>query len=511
MSSSYPGGARLMIGFDGKEPTQTLAEVLRRTGARSVILFARNVDNARQTQDLIASVRELVDWPLLIAVDQEGGAVVRVTSGATVFPGNMALGAADDPDLAYLVGRESGRQLSAIGFDLNLGPVVDLQTNPANPGIGIRSFGAERERAAALARYWIRGHLEAGVACCLKHFPGKGAASVDAHIDLPVLDTPLEDFREPHVAIFQDLFDLGPLVTLMTTHVLVRALDPELPATLSPTVLRTLLRGELGFDGLVISDDLEMGAIEKHHGVPEAALAAAIAGHDCLPICHRIDRQLAAGELLQEALDDGRIDAAEHDRSIERIEAIAEASTPGPLVSTKEGDGVAKLVADRAIHVFDDEFGLLPITESRGLRVIAPKPFAVVGVEESAERDWGGLLARCFKKAGLEPEVQLFDANLEADAARQIVDEAGRCRRVVLLTWNARGVAGMRSLLEQACLRLRTKLVVAHLRNPFDQALVPDDVTALTSFGYRVSQLEALASVIAGAIPAQGRMPAPIR
>ena len=396
-----------MIGFDGKEPTQTLAEVLRRTGrALGHSLCSQHRQCAASAGLDPLRCAELVDWPLLVAVDQEGGAVVRVTSGATVFPGNMALGAADDADLAYIVGRESGRQLSAMGFDLNLGPVVDLQTNPANPGIGIRSFGSDRDRAASLARYWIRGHLEAGVACCLKHFPGKGAASVDAHIDLPVLDTPIEDFRDPHIKIFEELFDLGPLVTLMTTHVLVRCLDADLPATLSPKVLRTLLRGELGFDGLVISDDLEMGAIEKHHGVPEAALAAAIAGHDVLPICHRIDRQLSAAELLDAALDDGRIDAGEHDRSVARIEAIAESSSPGQLVSTKEGEGAARLgrrardprLCRRVRPFFRSE-------RAGGLRVIAPKPFAVVGVEEAAERDWGGLLARTFEKAGLEAEI----------------------------------------------------------------------------------------------------------
>jgi beta-N-acetylhexosaminidase len=196
-----------MIGFHGTRPSDALKRVLHETGARSVILFARNIENAAQCRELIDGIRAMVDWPLLVAVDQEGGAVVRVLEGATVFPGNMALGAANDVELARAQGRESGAQLAAMGFDLNLAPVVDLQTNPANPGIGIRSLGAQRDRAVALARALVQGHAEHGVASCLKHFPGKGAASVDAHIDLPVLEMPRSEFEEPHLRAFVELFD----------------------------------------------------------------------------------------------------------------------------------------------------------------------------------------------------------------------------------------------------------------------------------------------------------------
>src|SRR5262245_28542106 len=151
-----PGGARLMFGFQGTRPGSELADLLLETGARGVILFARNIVDADQTRALIEEIRGLVPWPLVLAVDQEGGAVVRVARGATVFPGNMALGAADSEELAERQGLESGRQLAAMGFDLNLAPVVDLQTNPANPGIGIRSLGAELDRAAPLAEALVR-------------------------------------------------------------------------------------------------------------------------------------------------------------------------------------------------------------------------------------------------------------------------------------------------------------------------------------------------------------------
>ena len=546
--SDYPAGARLMLGFHGLTPSSELAELLHETQARSIILFARNIVDAAQCRELIAGVRALVPWPLLVAVDQEGGAVVRLTSGATVFPGNMTLGAADDEDLARRVGQASGAELAGIGFDLNLGPVIDLQTNPANPGIGIRSFGAQRERALALARAWIQGHAEHGVAACIKHFPGKGAAAVDAHLDLPILELSLEDFRDPHLRIFEDLFDCEESLTVMTTHIIVRGLDPDLPATLSPRVVKALLREELGFDGLVISDDLEMGAIEKHHGVVQAALQAAIAGHDVLPICHSLGLQRRAAKLLAEALADGRLDLGEHERACRRIEALAARSVPAAergLVDPSAGEALSREVCERAVHVFASSPGfpaglastgqagtLLPIPAGSTLLVLAAQPHAVVGVEEAADRDWAGLVGRCLADAGIAAsELRSFElaqieaerdtefARLFAAASPGAVDEAcseassEACAgfdRVLLLGWNARGSDAMRSLLEEACSRLSDRLIVAHLRNPFDQIYVAEGVTALTVFGYRVRHIEALARCLAGRIPARGILPAPI-
>ncbi|MCA8970816.1 MAG: glycoside hydrolase family 3 protein [Planctomycetes bacterium] len=531
MTTTPGGGSRLMLGFEGFAVGPAFRDLLAETGARSVILFARNITCAEQCKDLILELRASVPWPLLVAVDQEGGAVVRLTRGATVFPGNMALGAAADPQLAFEVGRASGRELAAIGFDLNLAPVVDLQTNPLNPGIGIRSFGADRSLATDLAEAFVRGHAESGVACCLKHFPGKGAASVDAHLDLPVLDLELSEFREPHVRIFEDSFARleGCDPCVMTTHVIVRGLDPDLPATLSPRVVNGFLRGDLGFDGLVIADDLEMGAIEKHGSVAEAALGAAIAGHDVLPVCHRPDRQREAARLLDAAIADGRLDAEAHARACARMarhSARRASSSPstspstsnvGPLgLDLEAGARVARTVAERAFTVLADPGGLLPIRTDDRVLVLAARPHAVVGVEEVADRDWSGLVFGAFESAGARPPV-VRDFDLETlgrephATCGRLLEGANEFVRVVLLSWNASFSEPMRRLLETVCAAVPDRLVVVHLRNPFDQALVPATVTAVTNYGYRVAHIEALAKGLLGAFDAQGRMPAPIR
>ena len=502
------GGARLMVGFHGTRVSDDLLRVLDATGARSVILFARNIESAAQASDLIGELRQRADRPLLLAVDQEGGAVVRIARGATVFPGNMALGAAGSVELAESQGYESGRQLAALGFDLNLAPVVDLQTNPANPGIGIRSLGADLERAAPLAAALVRGHARGGVGSCLKHFPGKGAAAVDAHRALPVLNLALEEFRHPHLAIFERVIAESDPAAVMTSHVIVRGLDPDLPATFSRRAVTGLLREELRFRGLVICDDLEMGAVVEHWGVADAAERALAAGHDLVPICHTSERQLEAARHLDVALQSGRLDPREHADALARIEAASARGVAGSPVDPRPGDAVARWIADRAVHVFGDAGGLLPLATDQRLTVLAFRPRSIVGVEEASAGQWELAVERAFRAAGFtRPEV----LGLELDAEGDPLPPAGEtAERVVLLTWDARGQQSVRKALAAACERYRGRLVVGHLRNPFDQALVPPDVTALTPFGYQRCQLEACAAVLAGSLTARGAMPAPL-
>jgi beta-N-acetylhexosaminidase len=498
-----------MVGFHGMEATESLRDLLLETGAFSVILFTRNLVDASQAKDLVEGIRSLVPWPLLIAIDQEGGCVVRLTKGVTVFPGNMALGAAGDPGLALAQGRESGRQLSAIGIDLNLAPVVDLQTNPRNPGIGIRSFGSHREAARELARSLIDGHIQEGVACCLKHFPGKGAASVDAHIDLPVLDLPIEEFRDPHIEIFKDLCEGREDIALMSTHIVVRGLDRENPATFSRSVMQGLLREDLGFRGLSIADDLEMGAIVKYHKIGQAALRAAEVGHDLVPICHSSEAQREAAKVLNRGLKEGILDQEEHQAACARIRSFAARSQGGVLVDPKEGNRLAAEVAERAVHLFSDSRGLLPIADDASLLVLATEPFSVVGVEEEADQDFAGMLRRVLAnpRKGIS-EIRTFGAELDEARVNELLQEARGFDRVVLMTWNALGIPAQRFLLEELSRNLSDRLIVVHSRNPFDQVFVPDGVTALTAFGYRIGQFEAIAAVLQGRAKAKAPFPA---
>jgi beta-N-acetylhexosaminidase len=514
--AKHRAAARLVIGFEGADAAaeDDFVARLREIGAGGVILFARNIRNADQTRELIARIRRRVDWPLLFAVDQEGGPVIRLTRGATVFPGNMALGSAGRPELAREQGRISGAQLARIGFDLNLAPVVDLQTNPANPGIGIRSFGAERGAAGALAREYVLGHAESGVSTCLKHFPGKGAAGVDAHIDLPVLDHALDEFRDPHLEIFSDLFRelRGNAVAVMSTHILVRGLDPELPATLSPRVMKEILREDLGFRGPVITDCLEMGAIVKRWGVADAALASAQAGHDIILVCHTPQRQRAAAARLEEALAAGELSVEENVRALDRMASLRNTRPPRALNAATDleaGARLARTISREAMTLFSDDKALLPLDPEEGLEIVAPRPRSVVGAEEETNRDWPGLLRAAAGEAGFQAaRVHSLEPDDEGAARELAARVCGTQGKILLLGWDARGEAASAALLAQLAAAAADRLVVAHLRNPFDQALVPAGVTAVTTHGYTRLQIEELFRALASEEAWPGTMPA---
>lgn len=249
-------------------------------GLGSVCLFGSNVESTSQLGALTAAMRE-VSADLLVATDEEGGDVTRLHMRAgSPHPGNAALGAADDEALTSAVASAIGAELVGVGVDLDLAPSVDVNSNPANPVIGVRSFGAEPSSVARHAGAWVTGLQAAGVAACVKHFPGHGDTAVDSHLGLPAVDVPLDVLRSRELVPFAVAIQAGA-ISVMTSHVVLPAIDPVRPATLSPAVL-DLLRGDLGFDGLVVSDALDMKGASAGRGEPAAAVLALIAGCDLL-------------------------------------------------------------------------------------------------------------------------------------------------------------------------------------------------------------------------------------
>src|SRR5262249_6300778 len=218
----------------------------------------------------------------LIGVDQEGGKVQRVRAPATVWPPMLNLAARGDAALAERVGRALGDELAVLGFDVDFAPVLDVHTNPDNPIIGARAFGSTAGEVIRLAGAFARGLAAAGIVACGKHFPGHGDTTVDSHLDLPRIDHDLARLRAVQLAPFAAV--APPII--MTAHVVFAALDPDVPATLSARVLRDLLRGELGYRGVIVSDDLEMKAVADRWGVAESAERALVAGCDAFLICH---------------------------------------------------------------------------------------------------------------------------------------------------------------------------------------------------------------------------------
>jgi len=319
----------LCVGFQGKTPSPEVKELVRR-GVHGVILFARNVEDAEQVAELVAELKRLAARPLLVAIDQEGGRVARLRApqGFTELPPMRALGETGDVALAREVGALLGRELRAVGVDQDYAPVVDVDTNPANPVIGDRAFSRDATAVGRLGAALAQGLQAEGVAACAKHFPGHGDTSQDSHQDLPRLPHALERLRQVELPPFRALAQAG-VAAVMTAHVVFDALDPRRPATLSPRVM-SLLRDEVGFQGCAVSDDLEMKAVAEHFPLEEAAPGSVLAGVDALLVCHRAEVQHRAIDLVRAAVEDGRIPRARIAEARGRIAGLLRFAGPPP-------------------------------------------------------------------------------------------------------------------------------------------------------------------------------------
>ncbi len=313
----------LMPGFDGPELPAWLEAELR-GGLGSVCLFASNVDSPAQLRALNAAIHQ-ANPTALIAIDEEGGDVTRLHHAeGSPYAGAALLGRLDDPALTRASAAAIGAELAAVEADLNLAPVADVNSNPLNPVIGVRSFGADPARVAAHVAAYTHGLQSSGVAACAKHFPGHGDTAVDSHKDLPVLAITGEQLRERELPPFRAAIEAG-VAAVMTSHIVVPVLDAEVPATLSAPILG-LLRDELGFDGLIVTDALDMAGASAGRGIAEAAIRALSAGADllCIGSGNTGDQIAGIRAELRAAVDAGRLDASRLLDAAARTEALGE-------------------------------------------------------------------------------------------------------------------------------------------------------------------------------------------
>lgn len=330
-------GQILWLGFDGERPSDDVSRDIAAGGAGAVILFQRNlralgdgqtdIEALAETNAALHALAPAAGPPLWIAIDQEGGTVQRVRAPATVWPPMLSFdglapgaGGVDGVQLAEHVGEALGRELAALGIDVDFAPVLDVHTNPANPVIGRRAFATEPEVVARRALAMARGLERAGVVGCGKHFPGHGDTDTDSHLALPRLDHDLARLDAVELLPFQRAVAAG-IPMIMTAHVVFAALDDTVPATLSRTVITGLLRERMGYQGIIVSDDLDMRAIAAHFGIGEAAVRAIAAGCDVLLLCRDPDHQAETRTALIHAGEQKSDMRAAIGRAADRIRA----------------------------------------------------------------------------------------------------------------------------------------------------------------------------------------------
>ncbi|GAA3035787.1 glycoside hydrolase family 3 protein [Streptosporangium longisporum] len=348
-------------GFEGRTPPDWLRRRLGE-GLTGVVLFSRNIATPAQVADLTAALRE-ENPQLLVGIDEESGEVTRLEAvDGSTRPGNFALGVADDPALTEEIAADLGRDLAAAGVNLNFAPSADVNSNPDNPVIGLRSFGADPDLVARHTAAWIRGMQSAGVAACAKHFPGHGDTSVDSHHGVPLVTATAEELRDVALRPFRAAVAQG-VRTIMTGHLLVGALDPAMPATLSRPILHGLLRDELGFDGVVVTDGIEMAAVSRSYGIGGASVLAVAAGADAICVGgEHADEEtaIAVRDAIVDAVIEGRLDEERLADAARRVCELALWTTsaarrisanPAEGARTASGPPIGLAAARRALRV----------------------------------------------------------------------------------------------------------------------------------------------------------------
>jgi beta-N-acetylhexosaminidase len=347
MTSREKIGQLFMIGFLGTSVTPDLASFIKMYKPGGVILFSRNLESVEQMVDLTNDLQACSPHsPLVISIDQEGGRVSRLPKGFTIFPPCNLLGRCNSTELAYAAAATIAKELRAVGVNMNMAPVLDVNSNPDNPVIGDRAFGTKPDVVCEMGAATVEGLQDNKVVACGKHFPGHGDTNTDSHKELPVVEASRERLEVVEFPPFRRAVQRG-VASMMTAHVLYRALDPELPATLSPAIINDLLRQELRYDGVVLTDDLEMHAIVDHYGVEDAAVRAVLAGCDVLLICQDREREIAAFAAIEQAVASGTISMERLDTSAARIGKLKDRfMTPYKPVTISD----ARLIAGCRTH-----------------------------------------------------------------------------------------------------------------------------------------------------------------
>jgi beta-N-acetylhexosaminidase len=495
---------QLMHSFQGYTVPQPVLDAVQAGQIAAFCLFAYNAQSPAQVRALTDQLRQAAaagghPQPI-IGIDQEGGQLIAVTNGTTELPGNMALGATRSPELAFQAGQVLARELLAMGINLNFAPSLDVNVNPANPVIGLRSFGADAALVGALGGALIRGLQQEGVMAAAKHFPGHGDTHVDSHHSLPTVDHPRERLEATELSPFREAL-AAEVQSVISAHVVYPALDAEQPATLSRPILTDLLRKEWKYDGLILTDALDMHAVSVRGG-PVVVEQALRAGVDLAMMGH-LPGQLTMMQPMQPLLQAD---------SVRRIRA-AQARIPRQLptlevVGCTEHQVIAQAIADQSITVVKGQANLpLRLSPDATVSVITftPRDLTPADTSSGVTVDLAGALGKRHPRV----EALMLPAPLgssDQDGALQAVAQS----EVVLIGTLRADQDATQAALVQAIQARGQRVIVVALRTPYDLLAFPQVETYLCAYGIRPVTIEAVARVLMGEIPAWGVLPCPI-
>ncbi len=529
-------GQMILLAFEGKAalPPQMQSVLARIRPAGFTLFRAFNIETPAQVRGLTEQLQQAGDAAglprFLIAADQEGGQLVAMGSGTTPLPGNMAMGAADSAELAHRAGEVCGRELAAMGINVNYAPVCDVNKNPKNPVIGVRSFGEDPARVAELASAVIIGMQSTGVAATAKHFPGHGDTSSDSHYGLPSVPHSLERLEQVELMPFAAAIQVGVRL-VMSAHLALPAITgrSDLPATLSQQVLTGLLRQKLGFEGVIVTDAMDMHAIRQEDELGEEAAQAAIAGADLLlltrdPADHQrvykrllnaAEQKTPAGQLSETAGLTAEIVQASAARVLELKQWLESFGPPPDLevVGCAAHRAVAAEIAVGSVTLVRDRKPLLPLHggDRKHLAVLLPRLVDLTPADTSSYLTH--TLPQALRAYTAHVDEIYYAHNPDDAEIAALVEHLQHNRvsyqAVILGTVNASmqpGQAALANILQQSGI----PTVVVALRLPYDLAVIPEAETYLCTYSLCEPSMQALAAVLFGAVLPRGRLPVSI-
>ncbi|MGW0764114.1 glycoside hydrolase family 3 protein [Streptomyces sp. NPDC002676] len=502
---------------------RTAAELIAKYRVGGIIYFswAHNTRDPHQIADLSngiqrASLEQPRGLPVLITTDQEHGIVCRVGKPATLFPGAMAMGAGGSRSDARTLGRISGAELRAMGINQDYSPDADVNVNPANPVIGVRSFGADPAAVAELVAAEVKGYQASRVAATAKHFPGHGDTAVDSHTGFPVITHSRELWEKLDAVPFRAAIEAG-IDSVMTAHIQFPALDDSGdPATLSHPILTGILRGELGYDGVVVTDSLGMEGVRTKYGDDRVPVLALKAGVDQLLNPPSID---VAWHAVLKAVQSGELTEARLDESILRIlrlktrlglleQPYVSQAGVDRTVGTEEHLETADRIAERTTTLLVNEGGILPLDRRTAPRIL------VVGADPASPSGTTGpptgVLAAALTELGFTATALSTGTAPSAATIDKAVTAARDADAVVVGTYNVTAGSAQKTLVQQLLATGRPVVAIA-VRNPYDVAQLTAVKGYLASYSWTDTELRAAARVIAGRVAPNGRLPVPVQ
>lgn len=506
-------GRMLHIGFDGLEPPDYVLEWLAKGQVGGVVLFRRNLHDPAQVAKLVQMCRDAAPHPILVSIDQEGGRVIRLYRHFTESPGAMALGAADSEALAAEVSAVLANELRALGITWVLAPVVDIAHNPDNAVIGTRALGNFTPRVRDLAVAEIRGFQQAGVAATAKHFPGHGNTPIDTHVKLAVVKGPLDFLWQHDLVPFRAAVEAG-VEAVLVSHVKFEDLDSEHPSSLSPRVVQGLLRDEIGFDGLVCTDCMEMNAITQHYGAAESAVLAALAGEDVIFFSHTREYQQQAYDALVNAVRSGRLPESRVDESVRRIDRLIERfplepRPPLDVIRSPEHLDVMRRAAEAALSMPRVDPRVFPLRHREGKRVGLVEYSSFMDTPALESGDQSALVTLLRTQA---PEIETVSLSSKgfsdeiAAAARRLASE---CDVLVLVTRNAHLWPDDKAF-SRELIALANDTVLVCMADPYDANVLPGAGTVLCTFGDSAPLLQAAIDALLGRLQPRATPPVPV-